>query len=106
MLWMRHWMSTGLEAYAQLIDARGKFSFGEKPTLADICLIPQLYNARRWETPLSGLEPLTEIEAACAAIPALAVAAVIVMTAMLKGFGRRPFADARVWTRGRRSKAS
>jgi len=73
--WMRHWMRSGLAAYAQLIDPDSRFSFGDAPSLADICLIPQLYNARRWELDMTGLEPLLDIEAACATILAFRHAA-------------------------------
>lgn len=41
-------MKTGLGAYANLTDPAATFSFGETPTLADLCLVPQLYNATRW----------------------------------------------------------
>jgi maleylacetoacetate isomerase len=73
--WMRHWMKTGLGAYANLIDPAAAFSFGEAPTLADLCLVPQLYNARRWHLDMSGLEWLTAIEQRCLALPAFARAA-------------------------------
>lgn len=72
--WMRHWMRIGLDAYAQSIEGQGRFSFGDTPTLADLCLVPQLYNARRWGLDLTGLERLVAIDAACASIPAFAAA--------------------------------
>jgi maleylacetoacetate isomerase/maleylpyruvate isomerase len=73
--WMRHWMRLGLEAYAQSIEPDGPFSFGDTLTLADLCLVPQLYNARRWGLDPSGLGRLKAIEASCTAIPAFAAAA-------------------------------
>jgi len=73
--WMHHWMRSGLEAYARSIDAAGRFSFGDAPTVADLCLIPQLYNARRWGLDLAGLERLAEIDAAAATLPAFQAAA-------------------------------
>jgi maleylacetoacetate isomerase len=73
--WMRHWMRSGLAAYGQLIDPDSRFSFGDAPSLADICLVPQLYNARRWELDMADLEPLRDIAAACATIPAFQRAA-------------------------------
>lgn len=73
--WMRHWMRTGLEAYAQLVEPATPFSFGDMPTLADICLVPQLYNARRWGLDFAGLERLLAIEESCRAIAAFADAA-------------------------------
>ncbi len=68
--WMHHWMRGGLEAYQALLPAGGRFSFGDTPTLADLCLVPQLYNLRRWGAPRAGLERLFEIEAACLALTA------------------------------------
>jgi maleylacetoacetate isomerase len=51
--WYRHWVSEGLTALEALAAPRsGKFLFGDNPTMADICLIPQLYNARRFNVPL------------------------------------------------------
>lgn len=73
--WMHHWMRGGLEAYQALLPRKGdagfgRFSFGDAPSLADCCLIPQLYNLHRWEAPSAGLERLLEIAAACLALPA------------------------------------
>ena len=55
--------------------ARGKFCFGDTPTLADICLVPQLGNARRFGCDLSRYPTILSIEKACVAIPAFADAA-------------------------------
>lgn len=67
--WMSHWMRGGLLAYQALLPAGGRYSFGDTVTLADLCLIPQIYNLRRWGTPTEGLERLLDIEAACLALP-------------------------------------
>jgi maleylacetoacetate isomerase len=72
--WMHHWMRGGLTAYQALLPPGGTFSFGETPTMADLCLVPQLYNVRRWGMPTAGLERLLEIEAACLALPAFEAA--------------------------------
>ena len=72
--WMNHWMLRGLLAYQTLLPNGSKFSFGDTPSLADICLVPQLYNAHRWGTDLSSLQHLTEIETRCLALPAFAAA--------------------------------
>lgn len=74
-VWMQHWMRAGLEAYRRSIDDDSRFSFGEAPTLADLCLIPQLYNARRWGLDLAGLARLVAIDAAAAELPAFQAAA-------------------------------
>lgn len=68
--WMQHWMGEGLHAYMKLIDQRGDFSFGDEVSLADICLIPQMYNAHRWKVDLTFFEPLVEIEQKCLSLPA------------------------------------
>jgi len=61
--WYRHWVRVGLEAFERQLAAvpagsRGRFCHGDTPTLADCCLAPQIFNARRFECDLSGL-PLT-----------------------------------------------
>lgn len=72
--WMNHWMQKGLTAYQALLPNDATFSFSDMPTLADLCLIPQLYNAHRWGTDLTGLERLLEIETRCLQLPAFAAA--------------------------------
>ena len=72
--WMRHWMSLGLEALTATIAPSERFCFGDTPTLADLCLVPQLYNARRWGLELKGLGRLVAIEEACLAMQAFAQA--------------------------------
>ena len=73
--WMHNWMRIGLNAYQGVIDNDSAFSFGDAPSLADICLVPQLYNARRWSMDLTGLERLVAIEQRCLAREAFAAAA-------------------------------
>ena len=67
--WMQDWMIRGLTAYDALIPG-GAFSFGDALSLADICLVAQLYNAHRWSVDLSSFPRLTKIEARCLALPA------------------------------------
>ena len=51
--WYRHWVREGLAALeAMAAPKAGKYLFGEGPTAADVCLVPQLYNARRFDVPL------------------------------------------------------
>ena len=51
--WRTHWITDGLSALEKLATSRsGQFLFGDGPTTADICLVPQLYNARRFNLPL------------------------------------------------------
>ena len=63
--WMHEWMRKGFNAFQSLIPRDGAFSFGEAPSLADICLVPQLYNAHRWNFDLADFARLTEIEMRC-----------------------------------------
>ena len=76
--WYRHWIELGLAAIEARLaaDSRtGAFCHGATPTLADICLVPQLANSRRVNLDLSPYPTLLRIEAACAALPAFANAA-------------------------------
>jgi len=57
--WYAHWISEGLPALEALAaPMSGKFLYGDAPTAADICLVPQLYNARRYDVPLDGYPTL------------------------------------------------
>jgi len=76
--WAQHWINLGLAALEQMIVAqprRGRFCFGDTPTLADICLVPQLGNARRYGCDLSRYPAIMEIEKNCMILPAFADAA-------------------------------
>ncbi|HTQ13554.1 MAG TPA: maleylacetoacetate isomerase [Rhizomicrobium sp.] len=71
--WQRHWISLGFAALETLLAGSpetGKFCHGDLPTLADICLVPQMANARRVQTDLSPYPTLLRIEAAALAHPA------------------------------------
>ncbi|MFG1342427.1 maleylacetoacetate isomerase [Xanthobacter autotrophicus] len=75
--WYRHWCDEGLAPLERIAAARsdrGAFSFGDLPSLADICLVPQLANARRFGCDLTRYPRLGDIEAACNALPAFAAA--------------------------------
>lgn len=73
--WMRYWMRSGLLAFLDLISPDDPFCFGESPSWADLCLIPQLYNAHRWQMDFTGLDHLLEIEERCLALDAFQRAA-------------------------------
>jgi maleylacetoacetate isomerase len=61
--WYRHWISEGLPAIEQMAKPRaGAFLFGDNPTGADVCLVPQLYNARRFDVPLGDFPTLLRAE--------------------------------------------
>ncbi len=72
--WMNDWMTRGFAAFAELLEPDTPFCCGEAPGLADLCLVPQLYNAHRWGCDLSPFARLTDIEARCLALPAFAAA--------------------------------
>lgn len=75
--WMQHFIRRGLEAFNTLMDHpdAGPFCHGDSPGLAEFCLIPQLYNARRWEVDYSDLSRICAVEQACAERGAFALAA-------------------------------
>lgn len=70
--WYRHWVRSGLEAFerqlALLPDAT--FCFGEAPTLADCCLVPQIFNGQRFKVDFSGLPRTMAAFEACMQLPA------------------------------------
>jgi maleylacetoacetate isomerase len=71
--WVRHWICDGLDAFeAMLADhpSTGEFCDGHLPSLADCCLVPQLYNARRFGIDIARFPTIARIEQACLALPA------------------------------------
>lgn len=74
--WCARWITDGLMACEALLSRRAPstFCFGDTPTLADICLVPQMFSATRFGVDTSALPRLTAIVAACEALPAFAAA--------------------------------
>ncbi|WP_265587208.1 maleylacetoacetate isomerase [Sphingomicrobium arenosum] len=73
--WYRHWVREGFDALEKLAAPRaGAFLFGDTPTLADICLVPQLYNARRFSVPIHDYPHLRRADESASAHPAFAAA--------------------------------
>lgn len=74
--WYRHWIAEGFAALETLVSGRdGACCHGNQIGLADICLVPQMWNARRFETDLSPYPRLVRIDAALRAHPAFLAAA-------------------------------
>ena len=76
--WCATWISAGFDAYEALIAAdtrRGRFSFGDTPTLADVYLIPQVESARRFKVDMSRWPLISAIDQACGALDAFKQAA-------------------------------
>ncbi len=69
--WYAHWIAEGLSALEAMVrNEPGPFCCGETPTMADICLVPQMANARRLRCPLAAYPTLVRAEAAALALPA------------------------------------
>ncbi len=71
--WYLHWVASGLGVLETLLaghPATGRFCHGDQPGLADLCLVPQMANARRVDCDLSAMPTLRRIEAACLALDA------------------------------------
>ncbi len=70
--WTRHWINAGFRAIEQVLDdpSTGAFCEGDTPTMADCCLVPQVYNARRFGVDIGGYPTIERIEKACLALEA------------------------------------
>jgi len=67
--WYHHWVITGFEALEALIEP-GPYACGKAVTIADLCLVPQVANARRLKVPLEKFPKIVAVDAACMALPA------------------------------------
>lgn len=73
--WAAHWISRGLRGVEQVLaHTAGTFAFGDSVTLADACIVPQMYAARRFGADVDVFPLCLKVEAACAALPAFAAA--------------------------------
>jgi maleylacetoacetate isomerase len=73
--WYRHWIAEGFEALEALAAPRaGNFLFGNEVTLADVFLVPQMFNARRFDVPLEDYPTLVRADAAATALEPFAAA--------------------------------
>lgn len=75
--WLTHWIGEGLAACEGLLSRRpeSRFSFGDTPGLADICLVPQMFSADRFGIDTTAFPRLRAVRTACEALPAFAEAA-------------------------------
>lgn len=75
--WYRHWVEDGFVALEKLLDnpATGKFCHGNQPTLADVCLVPQVFNANRFSVDLAPFPAVARINEHCLTLKAFADAA-------------------------------
>ena len=67
--WYHHWVLTGFEALEALVRP-GPYACGGAVTVADLCLVPQVYNARRLKVPLDKFPKIVAIDTACLTLPA------------------------------------
>ena len=69
--WIRHYIASGLANFEALLGQRpaAPYCAGETPGIADICLVPQMYNAERWDIDMSGLTRCVAINERCLELP-------------------------------------
>jgi maleylpyruvate isomerase len=71
--WYHHWVREGFDALEAFVRP-GPYAYGDKVTLADLCLVPQVFNARRLKVPLDDYPKIVAIDAACAKLAAFVAA--------------------------------
>ena len=74
--WMQHFITLGFDGLERMLAEapQTRFAHGDKPGLADLCLVPQVYNARRWDVDLSPYPRITAIADRMEALPQVAAA--------------------------------
>ncbi|WP_026147790.1 maleylacetoacetate isomerase [Robiginitomaculum antarcticum] len=74
--WVRHWIAKGFNALEEIAETRtSKFLYMDEPGFFEVCLVPQVYNARRFGVNMDAFPHLSAIDAACRARPEFAIAA-------------------------------
>jgi maleylacetoacetate isomerase len=75
--WYRHWIGEGFAAIETMLagrPGRGPFCLGATPTIADCCIVPQVFNARRFDCPLDRMPTIMSVFDACMKLPAFDLA--------------------------------
>jgi maleylpyruvate isomerase len=76
MAWLRHWIIRGFDTIeARLARLPGPFAIGDRPTLADVCIVPQVFSARRYGVDLAPYRRILGVDATAAKLDAFAAAA-------------------------------
>ncbi len=71
--WYRHWVQEGFTLLERELErSAGRFCFGDRVTMADVLLVPQVYNARRYHCPLEPFPTIARVEASCSGLAAFA----------------------------------
>ena len=76
--WYRHWVAVGFDALERWLErdaATGRFCHGNSLTMADVCLVPQVFNARRFSVDMNSFPRILAIDSACRELPAFRSAA-------------------------------
>lgn len=73
--WYKHWVTEGFDAIEPLMDKDGPYACGSAITIADIALVPQVFNARRFQITLDGYPRIVRADKAARELPAFAAAA-------------------------------
>ncbi|CAM4135570.1 maleylacetoacetate isomerase [Pseudoalteromonas ostreae] len=73
--WYRHWVEVGFEKIEQLLDHKNQYCVGDKPSLADVCLVPQVFNAYRFNVDMTAYPKIAAIYERCNTLDAFIDAA-------------------------------
>lgn len=73
--WYRHWVEVGFDKIEQLLDANNSYCVGDKPSLADVCLVPQVFNALRFKVDMTAYPKIAAIYERCNQLAAFVDAA-------------------------------
>jgi len=71
--WYHHWVKLGFRAFEQRLannENTGRCCFGDEPGLADVCLVPQVFNAHRFDVPMDDFPTIVSINKYCLTLPA------------------------------------